>query len=400
MDRKLKFKGMQIGANYDVVMLLGGMVQKTARNGNPFMEISLSDGDENVIARKFSCTEAELSAIGVERDMLVKLMVNVGEYNGCKNYTISTIAPAYGTTLTIEDFVVKAPIDVELAFEELIMAVQGSHEDSMHDFVYNPISLLTEDLLVENKDAFCKSSAAKMVHHNVVGGLLFHTLTMVKNAEKIVETYHELDRELLICGAALHDIGKIYEMNTTLTGAAEYTRKGRLLGHATIGIMMIEDEKRRINNYDSDRVELLEHMLASHHGQLECGAITTPAIPEAMVLHALDMIDSRVYMFNNAYKDMEDGMLSGSIYGLDNSSVFKAPPAFQYEESNEYWEKYVSNREAINKKVRDLCSKTSPVGSSVEDDNPPFDEDPYADDPSLRDEIYVCREELEDDYIW
>lgn len=400
MDRKLKFNEMQIGANYDAVLLLGGMVQKTARNGNPFMEISLSDGDENVIARKFSCTEAELSAIGVDRDMLVRLMVNVGEYNGNKNYTISTIAPAYGSDLTIDDFVVKAPIDVEIAFEELIMLVQGSHEDSMHDVLFNPVSVMAENLLVANKDAFCRSSAAKMVHHSVIGGLLFHTLTMVRNAEKVFETYPNLDKELLICGTALHDIGKIYEMNTTLTGAAEYTCKGRLLGHAAIGIMMIEDEKRRLNNYDPDRIELLEHMLASHHGQLEFGAITTPAIPEAMVLHALDMIDSRVYMFNNAYKDLEDGMLSGNIYGLDNNSVFKAPPAFQYEESNEYWEKYVSNRDAINKKVRDLCSKTSPVESSVEDDDPPFDEDPYADDPSLRDEIYVCREELEDDYIW
>lgn len=87
-------------------------------------------------------------------------------------------------------------------------------------------------------------------------------------------------------------------------------------------------------------------MLASHHGQLEFGAITTPAIPEATVLHALDMIDSRMYMFNEAYKDMEDGMLSGNIYGLENSSVYKAPPAFYYEESNEYWNTQVHIRNA------------------------------------------------------
>jgi len=345
-DRKLSFNEMKIGAGYYTVLLLGGFMQKTARNGNPYVEFSLSDGKESIIARKFNSTDSEMKVLGIAPNSLVRLTLNVGEYNGTKNYTVSTIAQASGTEFTVDDFVVAAPIDPELGFEELIMIVQGSHEDSMRDFEYNPLSYLTENLLVANKDAFCKSSAAKMVHHNVVGGLLYHSLTMARNAEKVVEAYPNLDKELLICGAALHDIGKIHEMNTTLTGSAEYTSDGRLLGHAMIGIMMIENERRSDPNYDPERVKLLQHMLASHHGQLEFGAITTPAIPEATVLHALDMIDSRIYMFNDAYKDMDEGMLSGNIYGLENSSVYKAPPAFYYDESNEYWDEQVRIRKS------------------------------------------------------
>lgn len=348
MDQRYYFKNMQIGNGYEVTMLLGGMAQKTAKNGNPYMELSLSDGEENVIARKFSCTEQELISKGVERNNLVKLMVTVNEYNGGKNYSVSTIRPAKGTTLSIADFIMKAPIDEELAFEELIMIVQGSHEDSMHDLEYDSIAHLTEKLLTENKDAFCRSSAAKMVHHNLVGGLLYHTYCMVKNAEKELESYPTLDKELLICGTALHDIGKIREMSTPLTGSAEYTSEGRLLGHAAIGIMMIDEEAKAHRYYDPERVKLLQHMIASHHGQLECGAITTPAIPEATVLHALDMIDSRIFMYGAAYKDMNDGMLSGNIYGLENSSVYKAPPAFAFDESNEYWEEQV-RADRVNK---------------------------------------------------
>lgn len=360
-DVRMLFNEMEIDKMYEAVMLLGGMTQKTARNGNPYMELSLSDGEDSIIARKFSCTEQELTAIGIEKNSLVKLMVNVGEYNGSKNYTVNTVAPAFGTTLSIEDFVLKAPVDEEHDFEELLRYVKESHVDSFRDFEYCSIADLTTTLLEENKDVFCKSSAAKMVHHNLIGGLLYHTLTMVRNAEKIMETYPELNRELLICGTALHDIGKVREMDTTLTGAAEYTSEGRLLGHAAIGIIMIEEKVQQKNCYDPERIKLLEHMLAAHHGQLEYGAITTPAIPEAMVLHALDMIDSRTFMFNNAYKSMEDGMLSGNIYGLENSSVYKAPPAFALDESKEYWAEQArisqESREA-RKKEKECAEKT------------------------------------------
>lgn len=94
-------------------------------------------------------------------------------------------------------------------------------------------------------------------------------------------------------------------------------------GHATLGIKMIEEMKKECGCVE-ERALFLEHMLASHHGQLEFSAIVTPAIPEATMLHALDMIDSRIYVFNSKYENMDEGELSGNVYALDNNSIYKA----------------------------------------------------------------------------
>ena len=185
-------------------------------------------------------------------------------------------------------------------------------------------AVLTEELLEENKEVFMHVAAGKLIHHNVIGGLLYHTVMMVAEATGTCAVYNNLDRELLICGAALHDIGKVKEMTTSALGHTEYTPAGRTLGHALLGIMMIQEKfDEDVLRFDPDRVELLEHMLASHHGSLDFGAIVTPAIPEAAVLHGIDMMDSRVYIFNAAYRDMKSGDLSSNIYALENSTVFK-----------------------------------------------------------------------------
>lgn len=147
----------------------------------------------------------------------------------------------------------------------------------------------------------------------------------LREAAATADVYPCLDHELLVCGAALHDIGKIREMTTSPTGHIEYTEEGRLIGHAAIGIMIIEDWAE-LSGCSPIRVKLLQHMIAAHHGQQEIGAVVEPAVLEAAVLHAIDMIDSRIYIFNEAYKNMEEGAMSGNIYALGNKTAFKPIP--------------------------------------------------------------------------
>lgn len=191
------------------------------------------------------------------------------------------------------------------------------------DAKYEPIKDLTLRLLRDCKESFMHSAAGQSIHHNVIGGLLQHTSEMMFEAMVTATNYQELDRELLLCGTALHDIGKLREMTTSPTGHVEYTDEGRLFGHAAIGIEMI-NSYAEFGNYNPKRVTLLKHMLAVHHGQCECGAITEPAIPEATVLHAIDMIDSRMYISQDAYKNIEEGEMSGRVYPLGNCTVYKA----------------------------------------------------------------------------
>ncbi len=228
--------------------------------------------------------------------------------------------------MTVDDFIPKPDVDLDKLWLQLICNVQSCHTPSERDKHFEPISSFTIRVLDGHKRQFMTAAAGKSIHHNKKGGLLMHTAAMVQEAMYVGINYPELDRELLVCGAALHDIGKIREMKTSKLGKIEYTAEGRLLGHSLIGVMMLEgftyDWPEQYPLYDVDRVLLLQHMIASHHGILEYGAIVEPAIPEAAVLHALDMLDSRIYIFNEAYKEMESGDLSNKIYALGNT-IFK-----------------------------------------------------------------------------
>ena len=184
------------------------------------------------------------------------------------------------------------------------------------------LTALSVRLIMSNIKAFTKSSAAKAMHHNIYGGLAYHTYRMILAAYKLCEVYSLLNRELLVCGTALHDIGKLFELKTTDTGIASYTDMGNLFGHALLGIEMIDREVWRQNqaiggrSYNSEQVAMLKHMIASHHGQPEWGAIRAPSIPEALILHELDMIDSRMYMYEENFASMEPGSSSDPVLGI------------------------------------------------------------------------------------
>jgi len=326
MTGSTSFKEMELNRTYAREALLLSVNEKMARNDKPYVELELADGESIITARKFETTAADLENEDVKIETVVNIAVKVSLYNGDRSYTIDDIYPNRYGDISIDEFIVKADIDFEKTWTQLICNVQSSHVPSERDDLIEPISNVTLRILKDKKEAFMHSAAGKTIHHNVIGGLLQHTADMVQEAMFTVYNYPELDKELLICGTALHDIGKIQEMKTSKVGHVEYTPEGRLLGHALLGILTLEyygeincDDERIP---DVDRLSLLEHMIASHHGNLEFGAITEPAIPEAAVLHAIDMMDSRIYIFKETYKDMDPEELSANIYALKNS-VYK-----------------------------------------------------------------------------
>lgn len=318
-----KFKDIDQGQTCETYVMLESITQKTAKNGSCYVELALCDGESCVVARKFETEASSLRDMGIIEPCVARVCLNVSIYNGSRSYIVYHIALGDDVNLKLDDFIMKAPIDPEETFNKLIENIKSSYIDNDLDELFIPIADLAIGILTENKGEFIRAAAAKNIHHNVIGGLLYHSATMAEQAIKVMETYPGLDSEILISGAALHDIGKIKEMQTTTTGKTEYTKEGRLLGHSAIGIMMVEEAANRLGFFDLERVSLLQHMIASHHGLLEYGAIVTPAIPEALVLHALDMIDSKVYVFDEVYKDLDVGALSNNIYALNNTSAYR-----------------------------------------------------------------------------
>ena len=142
--------------------------------------------------------------------------------------------------------------------------------------------------------------AAMMMHHAYVGGLLEHITSLVELARRIADHYPALDEELLECGAILHDIGKLYELE--YSRSLEYSTRGRLVGHMAIGLEILRETISVLGGFPSDLRYRLEHMILSHHGEYELGSPVLPAFPEAMALHLMDQLDSKLQSMDAQYE--------------------------------------------------------------------------------------------------
>jgi 3'-5' exoribonuclease len=141
-------------------------------------------------------------------------------------------------------------------------------------------------------DRFKLAPAAKKMHHAYLGGLLEHTLSLALLAERVVDHYGGIDRDLLLTGVMLHDIGKVKEFE--YERSIEYSDEGRLISHIVIGIDMIEKKINQIEAFPEKASILLKHLIVSHHGSRELGSPQPPMTLEAVMLHYLDEIDSKV----------------------------------------------------------------------------------------------------------
>lgn len=315
-----KIKDLQENQKSATVVLLTSIDEKETKGGKPYCVFALSDGESQIEAKLWNNAKTDVK---VEEKTLITAELYPKEYQGALSYELFRYGPA-PEDCQITDFVVKAPYKPEDMYNEILSLlrkeVPKSHEES--DLVD-----LTQHLYEDNKEKLLYWSAAKSVHHNCYGGLLYHTFRMVRSAVMLSRVY-KIDKELLLCGTALHDIGKIIELDTDNLGIADYSVDGNLFGHALIGIEMITREAAK-SSYDEEKIRLLKHMIASHHGELEWGAITKPATPEAALLHEIDMIDSKMYQYEKAIDKLEPGEMSDRIFGL-GGFVYKSK-----EEDNE-----------------------------------------------------------------
>ncbi len=321
MDKITKIYTMEADAEKEMILMVRNVKERFTKNSNkPFVSAELFDGVKAINVNFFDETVEAMASKKFEKGSIIKIKLTYGS-NGF--YNQSGWCLNEDPTITESDFINKAPIDSYRSFNWLLKQVEEVDSNPEEVGPYKSISYLTRSILEKNADAFKKSSAAVSMHHNYISGLLYHTSRMVAMAQRVCEVYKTLDEELLVCAAALHDIGKISCYKTDDIGDAEITVEGRLLAHSVVGIIMVHEAAKECI-CDSEKIQMLEHMLASHHGKKEWDAITTPAFPEAEALHLIDMMDSRINMFEEAYKEQEIGTISKEkVWGLENSYIYK-----------------------------------------------------------------------------
>lgn len=298
----MKIKDLTANQTANIHLMLTGVEARRDKNKNPFLCLSLTDGEKSINAFLFRVGMDEFAAkIG---DIL-NVELEVREYNGGLSYSVFSYSI---TSDDPEQFVRTAPISAEKMYDSI-------HSFSKQLGVYAEI---TTCILEEYKDKLLIWGAGKRIHHDIRGGLLYHMYRMLQAANKLFPVYKDiLNRDLLFSGVILHDIGKVYELECSSTGSIDYTCIGGLEGHLYIGAEII-GKLAELSGLDKKQEMLLKHMILSHHGKLETGAVVMPAIPEARVLNHLDCIDMEMYIFEQTRKDMEPDSISGNIFGLDS----------------------------------------------------------------------------------
>ncbi len=187
--------------------------------------------------------------------------------------------------------------NAERCLKYLITSVKNQH-----------LKRLLEEMFVNDTEfytSFINASAASQNHHVGRGGLLFHTVSMTKTALNLISNYPKLNRDLIVTGCLIHDIGKVetYENGPTF----DYTSEGKLENHIVLGVKMLTRFVDRIPDFPHELESILTHIIASHHGQLEYGSPVTPKIPEAMVVNFADEIDAKLNATFEVFDIMEKG---------------------------------------------------------------------------------------------
>lgn len=297
----------------DGFCLIKSLDKKTSSKGDTYLDMTLSDADGEINAKLWRYS-AELHGEYTVNE-LVKIRGIVSQYQGADQLKIEKIRhviPEDG--VNAGDFVKSADYSGEQMFKELYSIAEGFKDEDLRNIV--------TAILDDNRLALLYWPAAFKLHHAMRGGLLFHTLSIVRLAEGVCSVYPFVDRELLLSGAILHDIAKLTEFKVADTGVATgYSAEGNLLGHLAMGAMVIDKYAEKLN-INKKTAMLLEHMVLSHHGEPEFGAAIRPMFIEAELLSELDLMDSRVYEMREAVSAAPADDFSGRIWAMDNRKLY------------------------------------------------------------------------------
>jgi 3'-5' exoribonuclease len=254
------------------------------RNGAPYLSITLADRTGELEGRVWD--DAVRFDSLFERGAYVRVKALAQRYNGKLQLKVDGIEVVPRGEVDSRDFLPSTRFDVDLMWRELRSLVDGVGDEFIRALL---LSFLDDPRI---GPSFKTSPAAKGIHHPFVGGLLEHTLSVVQLAHRIADHYPRADRDLLVAGALLHDIAKTRELS--IEQGIDYTTEGRLVGHLVLTLQWIHEKAAQIPGFPRELEMHLTHIVAAHHGELEHGSPKVPHTLEAMLVHALDELDSRV----------------------------------------------------------------------------------------------------------
>ena len=296
----------------DGFVLIKRCEEKKTKNGASYLDLIIGDKDGEMPAKLWDFSGKEI----FEEEMVVKIRGTVEQYNGKDQFRIAQIRPAAaGDDYNLSELVPSSEVGGQQIFNMLLKRAEAFKDP---DF-----KAITTTILNEKKDLLINCPAAFKLHHAMIGGLMLHTMSIVRMAEEICRIYPNINKDLLLAGAILHDVAKTWEFSLGKTGLVKgYSTEGELIGHLVKGAMYVEEAGKKLN-INREKTVLLEHMILSHHGNKDFGSPILPLTREAVVLHFVDDLDSKMNILDKAYDDVEEGEFTQRIIALDGRAFYK-----------------------------------------------------------------------------
>ncbi len=264
--------------------------RKIASNGAAYLDLTLQDATGTISAKLWDCDRHTLD---FEVDDVVRVEGQVESYRGSPQLKIRKISGCGEEGLDLRDYLPRSARDPEEMYAELLARLRRMDEGPLRALL---LAVLEDPALAEK---YKLAPAAMTFHHAYLGGLLEHVCSLVRLADLVADHYPDLRRDLVLAGLVLHDLGKTQEL--AFGRSFRYTTRGQLLGHITIGLEMVQEKIRSLPDFPSELKDQIEHIILSHHGQMDFGSPKEPMFPEALVVHFLDDLDSKLASMKAQY---------------------------------------------------------------------------------------------------
>jgi 3'-5' exoribonuclease len=305
------------GKPFDGYFLLLVKQQRTTKSNKPYLNLTMCDKTGQLEGRVWETGDPRI-AKDIDRGDIVKARGSVSRFDDRIQMKVDQIRKASPSEVDKADLMPATNYDVAALWSQLLGFVDSLTNPDLKRLL---TALFADPVLAQ---AYREAPAAKQLHHAWLGGLLEHVVSLCTLADRVVPHYPLLDRDLVLTGVLLHDIGKVRELSWDI--GFEYTIEGSLLGHIQIGTALAEKTMDSLPDFPPRLKLLVLHMILSHHGKLEFGSPKLPMIPEALVLNFLDDLDAKMQAVQGEFdKSAKEGNgadeLTGKVWALDNRQL-------------------------------------------------------------------------------
>ena len=277
--------------------------------GRSYLNVTLQDSSGSILGKKWDVFDGDLEVF--KEGNIVAVEGEVLKYKGSLQFKIISGAQVSVSDVDVTKFVPQAPVPREELEKKL-----NAYMDSLED---KELQKIVKYLVNKFHDKYVVHPAAVRNHHNFASGLLYHSISMADMAEQICKLYPKLNRDWVVGGALIHDLGKTIELSGPI--ATKYTVEGNLVGHISIMVAEIRMAAKELG-IEGEKLTLLEHMIASHHSKPEFGSPIPPLTREALALAMIDDFDAKMNIVDKAVENADLESFTEKIFALDGRAYY------------------------------------------------------------------------------